>query len=241
MPIDQFAVREVCRKTDRRLWNAYHYREIGSRPAKPFSRLVFPSYANGNIRVSEQEARFAFVESVLESDFFYSVETPTSRKFQFTGKKAVSAQTDFTLRDGMSARILNVEFKKGVSFETKSGNTLRKDVQKLLHESVPGMWFHLISSADNTTLKKVLDTLSSVFSGGLRAPELNLGGNSNTILFHVCVLKQCFSIHKEIVFSRSSDSHEAEFAFSYKVSRQRFKGSSNANGWDIHQNNCPQT
>lgn len=196
---------------------------------------MFPSYANGNIRVSEQEARFAFVESVLESGFFYSVETPTSRKFQFTGKKAVSAQTDFTLRDEASARILNVEFKKGVSFETKSGNSLRKDVQKLLHESVPGMWFHLINAADNATLKRVLNTLSSVFSNGLHAPELNLSGMSKTILFHVCILKQGFSIHKKIDFSQSSDLHEGEFDFSYTVSRQRFNGASNPNGWDIHQ------
>lgn len=231
MLIAPSAVREICRETDRRLWNAYHCQGVGSRPEKPFSRLVFPSYANGNIRVSEQEARFAFVESVLDSDFFYSVETPTSRKFQFTGKKAVSAQTDFTLRDETSAPILNMEFKKGVSFNSKKGNILREDVQKLLCEPVSGMWFHLINSANNATLKNVLNVLSSVFFDGLH----NLSGNNKAILFHVCILKQGFSIHKKIDFSQSSDSHEGKFSFSYQVSRQRFKGSSNANGWDIHQ------
>jgi len=241
MRLDSSAVREMCRETDRRLWNAYHWRKIGSRPAKPFSRLVFPSYANGNIRVSEQEARFAFLESILDGEFFYSVETPTDEQYQFKGDGSRAAQTDFTVLSEDDVRILNVEFKKDIDIDAKDGVDAYKDVQKLLRESASGMWFHLVESVNSATLGKILCRLCSEFSKGLRAPELNLGGNSKIILFHVCVLKQGFSIHKGVGFSQSSDSHEAEFAFSYKVSRQRFNGSSNANGWDIHQNNRMQT
>jgi len=241
MSIDQFAIRKVCRQTDRRLWNAYHWREIDSRPAKPFSRLVFPSYANGNIRVSEQEARFAFVESVLESDFFYSVETPTDEQYRFSSKGFRAAQTDFTVLGEDGASVLNVEFKKDIDIDSNGDVDAYKDVQKLLLEPAPGMWFHLLESVDTATLGKILRRLSSEFSKGLRMSELDLNGKIKTVIFHICVLRHGFSIHKEIDFSQPSDSHETEFAFSYKVSRQRFNGSSNANGWDIHQNNCTQT
>lgn len=236
MSIDQSAVGKICRETDRRLWNAYHCRYVDSRPEKPLSRLVFPSYANGNIRVSEQEARFAFVESVLESGFFYSVETPTDEQYQFKGDGSRAAQTDLTILDEAGSSVLNVEFKKDTDIDTKDDIAAYKDVQKLLCEPVSGMWFHLIESANSKTLEKLLDKLYSEFSKGLRALELNLGGKNKTILFHICVLKQRFSIHKKIDFSQSPDLHEGEFDFSYTVSRQRFNGASNPNGWDIHQN-----
>lgn len=237
MSIDSSAVKKLCRETDRRLWNAHHRREVGSLSEKPFSRLVFPAYANGKIRVSEQEARFAFVESVLESNFFYSVETPTSEKYRFSGEKRISAQTDFALHDEESTRILNVEFKKGTDFGNENGITVHKDVQKLLRESMPGMWFHLVESVDSKTLEKVLDRLSSEFSKGLRMSELSLDGECKVMLFHICVLRQGFSIHKKVNFSQYSNSHEDEFAFSYKVSRMQFQGSDKLNQWDIHQRN----
>lgn len=235
MLIDLSAVRKICRETDRRLWNAYHCRCGDSRPEKPLSRLVFPTRTNGEIRVSEQEARFAFVESVLGSDFFYSVETPTDEQYQFDGEGSRAAQTDFTILDKTSESTLNVEFKKDTDIDTNDGVAVYKDVQKLLRESAPGMWFHLVESVNSATLGKILCRLCSEFSKGLRMPQLSWNEKSKTIFFHVCVLRHGFSIHKEINFSQSSDLHEREFAFSYTVSRQRFKESSNANGWDIHR------
>ncbi len=41
--------------------------------------LVFPSYrSKKGLRVSEQEARFAFVEALCREPLRYSIETPTS-------------------------------------------------------------------------------------------------------------------------------------------------------------------
>ena len=52
------------------------------------SRLKFPTYRNGQRRVSEQELRFVFVEQLQdllkEYDFFYSIETPTNGKYKFS-------------------------------------------------------------------------------------------------------------------------------------------------------------
>jgi len=237
MSIDQFAVREVCRETDRRLWNAYPCRKVNSRPAKPFSRLMFPC-ANGKVRVSEQEARFAFVESVLESEFFYSVETPTSEKYRFSGEGCRAAQTDLTLRDKFGSPVWNTEFKMGVTSSDSKINVLYKDAQKLLREPVPGIWFHLLKSANvnNKNFSCLLQNLSCQFSKVL--DEFRPTSAENTVIFHICVLRPKFSIHKRIDFSQSTNSHENEFEFSYKILHQQFEGAINANGWDVCLNNC---
>ena len=89
----------ICSETDERLWGAYN-RSIGEEFQSQYdSNLIFPEYSgrqNGAIRVSEQEARFAFTESLSATPFFYSVETPTEEEYRFTGSKAMSAQTDLT-------------------------------------------------------------------------------------------------------------------------------------------------
>ena len=66
--------------------------------------------------MSEQEARFAFVESLSRAPLLYSVEAPTEKLYQFTGSTPMSAQTDLAVHDRNGQRICNVEFKaKGVS------------------------------------------------------------------------------------------------------------------------------
>ena len=55
------------------------------------TRLVFPSYANEKTRISEQELRFAFVEAFNaycdenKINLFYSIETPTRKRYYFSG------------------------------------------------------------------------------------------------------------------------------------------------------------
>lgn len=90
------------------------------------SRLVFPCYMNGEIRISEQELRFVFVETFNEYcdeelDWFYSVETPTEDKYKFTenGKnldkpkrgEGQSANFDLTISNGKGELLALIEFK----------------------------------------------------------------------------------------------------------------------------------
>ena len=91
-----------CRRTDRLLWEAYARSECGSADTDR-CRLLFPGYRGkkkgekGKLRVSEQGARFAFVEALRTAgQFRYSVETPTDKTYQFTGQHEESAQTDLT-------------------------------------------------------------------------------------------------------------------------------------------------
>ena len=68
-----------------------HSKENGPVPPdnqeKPVSRIVFPSYSNDGIRISEQELRFCFTEAFNEYfenkniPIYYSVETPTRKNY----------------------------------------------------------------------------------------------------------------------------------------------------------------
>ena len=53
--------------------------------------------------------------------------------------------------------ICNVEFKaQGASSSAKDKSSIYKDVQKLLREPVWGLWFHLLNSVNNSTIKNSL-------------------------------------------------------------------------------------
>lgn len=111
------------------------------------TRLVFPSYANGDTRISEQELRFAFVEAfnnskeVEDHNLFYSIETPTIRRYKgfAKGKPEViqkgkndgrSAAFDLVIFDKNLKRVCLIEFKA----RTASENNHKKDLLKLKTE-----------------------------------------------------------------------------------------------------------
>ncbi len=193
---------------------------------------MFPKYRNDNIRVSEQEARFAFVEALCSGPLFYSVEAPTSKKYQFSGKNPLSAQTDIAILDTFGARICNVEFKsKGISPSSKRFFPIYKDLQKLLREPVWGLWFQLFKAVDNTTINnffkvmtKQIERVKNDFSD-IESPGLT---------FHVCVLQQSFSLHKKIS-EISCLSKTGYLSIDLNVSRSELTGIHNQNGWKLHK------
>ena len=124
---------EIIKQTFKRLELAYmNHREgqIGKsiNHKKGESRLVFPCYNNKKreIRISEQELRFVFVETFNEYcdeklNWFYSVETPTEDKYKFTenGKnldkpkrgEGQSANFDLTISNDKGEVLALIEFK----------------------------------------------------------------------------------------------------------------------------------
>ena len=77
----------VIERTDRVLWASY---ESSVRPgtAVTGAKILFPKYKVGSektVRVSEQEARFAFVAEVTRTAFLYSLETPTAMNYRQKG------------------------------------------------------------------------------------------------------------------------------------------------------------
>jgi len=129
---DLMEVEELNRRCCMNLWNMVKH---GQQPHGLSPRLIIPAYRGGVHRISEQEARFAFVEALTGTSFYYSVETPTSETYCFTGANgnSRSAQTDLTLYglvgDGLN-ELANVEFKCG----TPVLPAIEKDIEKLIQE-----------------------------------------------------------------------------------------------------------
>ena len=90
--------------------------------------LVFPMYRKerASCRVSEQELRFAFVQTFQKVasflGLFYSVETPTMSKYLFTGENTPritddeenvgeSGKFDLVIHDHQLQRVCTIEFK----------------------------------------------------------------------------------------------------------------------------------
>lgn len=230
-------IRETCRRTDIGLWAAYD-RSIGRQSASSGAgRLVFPQYRDKGLRVSEQEARFAFVEALSQGPLHYSVEAPTSKRYSFSGKTPLSAQTDLQVHDGTGKGICNVEFKaKGASLSKKDNFSIYKDVQKLLREPAWGLWFHLLEGINNATIDKFLEVMvrqigkvQSDFENDVETPGLSL---------HICVLRHRLSLHKHLSFSPGGVIDISELGrqlrVSLNVSSMELKEVLNLNEWDLH-------
>jgi hypothetical protein len=229
---------EACKRTDIGLWDAYARSGGGQAIGSGVGRLVFPRYRAKGLRVSEQEARFAFVEALSQGHLRYSVEAPTSKLYSFSGKTPLSAQTDLQLYGESETGICNVEFKaKGVSSSAQDNFSIYKDVQKLLREPLWGLLFHLLEGIDNSTIGKFLDVMvrqfakvQSDFESDVETPGLSL---------HICVLRHRFSIHKALPFSPGGviDISELgrQLSVDLHVSRSELREALYLNGWNLHR------
>ena len=233
-------ISSACRSADRFLWDAYARSDEKSQPgALGEGRLVFPRYREKeDLRISEQEARFAFVEALCQGPFRYSVETPTDKLYKFTGKTPISAQTDLAVHDASGrSRICNIEFKEGgispsMSDKGQDNFPIYKDIQKLLREPVWGLWFHLLESVNNSTICNFLsvigqkvDKVKSDFGKCLDTPGLTL---------HVCVLRHGFSLQKDVPLSVSDDELKRHLCVDLSVDSKKLTKVENLNGWELH-------
>ena len=137
------------------------------------TRLIFPRYwatkegerVEGEVRVSEQELRFMFVEELNkycdknpEWKVFYSVETPTSNSYRLTGEGFQSGCIDLCIHGKDFKRIALIEFKA----LNPSEHDHAKDAFKLKHEIEGELryFIEIVKSNNCETHKKIVDKLS---------------------------------------------------------------------------------
>ena len=223
-------ISEACSRADEGLWAAFARSRGREAAGSPTGKLLFPEYRGGDLRVSEQEARFAFVEALAAGSLTFSVEAPTSKLYQFTGKSPLSAQTDLAIHDEAGGRICNVEFKaKGVSPSAEKHFPIYKDLQKLMREPLWGLWFHLLEGVDNSTIGNLLsvfetqmDRVRSEHKGDIESPGLTI---------HICVLQQEFSIERDLPIDDRALDHLLKLEL--KVSQSELLTVGDTNGWTI--------
>lgn len=137
--------------------------------------IIFPKYTHGQdkgkLRVSEQEMRFAFVEEMRSKypNWYYSVETPTDKKYLFKGEPCIipeeeqggqSAQFDLTIyTDRKGENVLaHIEFKA----HNPKEHDMKKDFLKLAEDKpvdtgIERVFIHLLESCDDGTVKNLRD------------------------------------------------------------------------------------
>ena len=231
----------ACKRADIGLWDAHAKSVQGQFGVHGAGHLVFPQYRGkrgGSLRVSEQEARFAFVEALCQGSLLYSVEVPTGKVYQFTGKTPLSAQTDLVIHDASGIPFCNVEFKaKGVSPSAQKHFPIYKDLQKLLREPLWGLWFHLLESINNSTINDLL----AVMGKQIKEVQHGFGEDVETpgLTLHVCVLRHGFSLQKDVLLpgdgALTDDELRRHLHVDLHVSRSQLVYTHNLNGWVLHR------
>lgn len=125
-------IKEILKRTFDKLRKMYASRgelERLPKPSFPAPQLIFPTYRDKGVRISEQELRVAFIEMLANycrenriKDYNYSVETPTEDRYIFSEKRikkdpkigeGQSGNFDLTLFDNENKRLCLIEFKVG--------------------------------------------------------------------------------------------------------------------------------
>ena len=147
------------------------------------SRIIFPLKRESKdkkeeFRISEQELRFVFVEEFNKYcsknwDAYYSVETPTSKRYDFSNKEmpckvdypnGQSAMVDFSIflkEQDKLTRVALIEF-KALNPDKQS---YMKDYVKLLNEDQKFVYFIMIvKSANDRTIKSIADKINASYA-----------------------------------------------------------------------------
>lgn len=147
------------------------------------SRIIFPLKRESKdkkeeFRISEQELRFVFVEEFNKYcpkkwDAYYSVETPTSKRYDFSNKKnpckvddseGQSAMVDFSIflkEQDKLTRVALIEF-KALNPDKQS---YMKDYVKLLNEDQKFVYFIMIvKSANDRTIKSIAEKIKASYA-----------------------------------------------------------------------------
>jgi hypothetical protein len=154
------------------------------------SHLIFPNKRDGIPRVSEQESKVLVTQWLRGEGYTYSVETPTAKTYRQKGQTPQSALTDVTIyrRDGTGKkRRLNIELKA----HQPAWQSFRKDLEKLIREDVPGLWFHTLISADQRSWDAIEKKIRKSFTDLEKREDCVAAfkDGRGSVHFWFCVLK----------------------------------------------------
>lgn len=241
-------LREINARVCRRLWDVI---DIGGKPGGLTPRLVIPHISGSNVngsylRISEQEARFIFCSEIENTNYYYSVETPTEQKYSFNGNTKISARSDISLYliDGAAAKLVHQ-----VNVELKANNpeekSIEKDIEKLFVEQsavsgLEGNWFHLLKNVDNGNLTKLLGKFKSSLPNFRSKSSTEI--DSVSILFVFCVLEKKWACMKQFEWDPSKGDFDAYthsfFDLKYRVVNPKIiTEKDDLNGWEIIERN----
>lgn len=203
---------EINRRLCYQLW---YIADANSKPRGLSPRLILPQKRDKEIRISEQESKILYCGLLNTLNYYYSIETPTEKGYQQTGKTPKSARTDLSLYvfpegKNNAQKVANVEFKA----HNPEREFIRKDVEKIIKEGIGGNWVHTLKNVDSGTF----DPLFKKFIESFRQ-YVEEAKDGVSILFCFCILekKWAFIKHFNHKGSKGFEKYVEEF-FNYNVS-----------------------
>lgn len=194
-------------------------------------RLILPQKRNGEIRVSEQEARIIYCSILNTLNYFYSIETPTTEIYQQTGSKPISASSDLSLyreRNDQFHKVMNIEFKA----HNPAQEQIRKDIEKLIRESIAGTWFHVLKNVDSRTIPVLFEKMKE----SLLQCERFLGNTGLSCIFCFCVFEKPWACMKDFHYNSKKENFQeylnSFFALDYSVQNKKIE-INNEHNWNI--------
>ncbi|MDR0834706.1 MAG: hypothetical protein LBN93_11090 [Candidatus Symbiothrix sp.] len=185
-------------------------------PSQSNSRLIFPVKGNHETRISEQEARFLFVKQIEnQPDFYYSVETPTSERYRFTGvpepridPKGKSGSIDVCLYERVSDQY---ERKHLIEFKAHNVDVddFKKDFLKLKYENngktLTNYFVHILKTFDAGTIDSLKKKYQKAFEINDKSQPI-----TNSIIIALCFLelKPKYSSANKILFLNECNFNE---------------------------------
>lgn len=158
--------------------------------------LKVPKYRTDNKRISEQELRFVITNlhgRFTKTNLYYSVETPTSEEYRFSGLGKRSASTDLSFYEN-EVKVLNIELKA----HNPAQITIDKDIEKLVSEDCSGAWIHILKNEDKGTIKSLFQKFDSAFQ--------NFKKSKKPISFHILILET------QTLLSRKGKENENDYS-----------------------------
>lgn len=200
---------EICKKVLNRL-SVMDFEKGGG---VSIEQLVFPRkiQAKGTKhkdRISEQELRLIFIEEFKKArpDLFYSIETPTEKKY-FFGKEFndikinpddQSALLDMCVFDRVQNKYIR---KQNIEFKHKNPpiESIGKDILKLIAEPPNAAFIQLLESTDKGTFCNKTETgVFNKFYKSFSSFHSNWSNNDKKIYLIIITLKQKTIIHREL-------------------------------------------
>lgn len=192
---------EINHRVCSSLWNIA---TVNSNPRGLSPRLIIPQKRSGDIRISEQEARILYCGILNTLNYYYSVETPTKEVYQQTGVKPISASSDISLyfeNEEKFDKVMNIEFKAHIP----SQEQIRKDIEKLIREKIPGNWFHSLKNIDSRTIPVLFEKMKESF---LQCENI-LDDTRLLIVFCFCVLEKSWACMKHFYYDPRKENFQA--------------------------------
>jgi asparagine N-glycosylation enzyme membrane subunit Stt3 len=154
---------------------------------KTDSKLVYPTTRKGLRRVSEQESRFVFIKNIeKESNFLYSVEAPTDKKYFFTGKEENkrSGNFDVCLYDENKKKKHLFEFK---ALNPKNASYV-KDFEKLLNdaEGLTNYFIQIVINTNSGTLPNIEKKYNDAILQAIEKARKNEIKNQSQLVIFLC-------------------------------------------------------